>query len=711
MLGNGGLTTTDVPAMVANLEAVQQISAGYTHTCARNSSGYAFCWGRDASGELGNGPASAADVLVPELVPGIIGAVSISAGNAYTCAAAANGTLYCWGNGFSGKTGLGSAANVDSPREVAGISAVREVVAGHSHTCAITSANELYCWGRGSFGGLGVGDTSSSSTPKFVLATGSNVAHASLSSETTCALLHDGSQYCWGKNEFAQLGLGYAGTIEASPKLLSGKAVALVVGTKHGCSISEIGSFSSSQVTKCWGYASLGVLGRGRLTAPIPGLVDTLTEVASISVGSSHVCALTRADGDVYCWGSNVAQQLGVSAGGGVHPVPLLVTGMPAAAGVTAGVRHSCAWLAEGNAYCWGEGSHGRLGYGGVTSKPAPEQIPDIQVIGMAAGDFHTCSWNAGEAHCWGQGTEYALGNGGESNQNSPVQVTGLADVVRLDTKFISCAVVYNGSAFCWGKQMHGRLGTGSLLDALSPAQVSTLANAVTIAVGSLHACAVTAIGATYCWGSNSFGELGVGSTTEYAEPQLVFGLSNVTQVSAGDSVTCASTRFGESYCWGSNHQSALGVCVGRSTQVPHAIELSASTFLTSTQASVSCAVAENESAYCWGRWESGMLGRAELGTQSSGVLAISNDQYFHDAICPSVSPGATAVATASAMASPSSFSTSSATPSMSSVPTHTPSHPPPADRSQQPSHPLLHLPHRQHLPHPCHLPPSHPGA
>ena len=331
-LGQGSTSTSSTPVQVVGLTGVEQVSPGYYHTCARNSTGYVFCWGQDSNGALGNGPASTADVLVPEMVPGITGAVSISAGYKNTCAAVSNGTLYCWGYGYAAKTGLGSIADVDSPREVVGIPAVREVETGYSFTCAVTTADDLYCWGQGDYGDLGMGSTASKYTPQQVTSL-SNVAHV-ITAGCTCALLHNGSKYCWGKNDYAQPGLGYAGATETSPMQLPGTALALGVGTSYGCSL------STSHVTECWGYASNGVLGRGRLSDPIPGLVDSLTDVANISAGRSHMCALTRAAGDVYCWGLNSFSQLGFVTGSPMNPVAL----------------DSSASACDGHASCCGRG-------------------------------------------------------------------------------------------------------------------------------------------------------------------------------------------------------------------------------------------------------------------------------------------------------------------------------------------------------------------
>src|SRR5262250_2684136 len=99
------------------------ISAGMSHTCGLTSGGVPYCWGRNGSGELGNG--STTSSLVPVGVAGRLALAGISSGRdglsvspfAHTCGWTAQGAAYCWGDNRTGE--LGDATEISSAVPVA----------------------------------------------------------------------------------------------------------------------------------------------------------------------------------------------------------------------------------------------------------------------------------------------------------------------------------------------------------------------------------------------------------------------------------------------------------------------------------------------------------------------------------------------------------------------------------------------------------------
>ncbi|WCL51162.1 RCC1 domain-containing protein [Leptospira sp. GIMC2001] len=110
-----GLIGGDVPIG----ETAVQITAGFSHTCALLSTGNVRCWGSGANGKLGYNSISniadgvsgitiqsAGDVPIGEAVR------EISAGASHTCALLASGSVRCWGAGANGKLGYNSIADL-----------------------------------------------------------------------------------------------------------------------------------------------------------------------------------------------------------------------------------------------------------------------------------------------------------------------------------------------------------------------------------------------------------------------------------------------------------------------------------------------------------------------------------------------------------------------------------------------------------------------
>lgn len=131
------------------------LSAGSEHTCAVTADGGGLCWGRNTSGQLGDGSTQfrTAPVAVTRLGSGLS---AIAAGNAHTCALANGGGVNCWGLNASGQVGDGSTTTRLSEVAVDGLRDV-DLAAGFRHTCATTTAGAVKCWGANDSGQLGDG--------------------------------------------------------------------------------------------------------------------------------------------------------------------------------------------------------------------------------------------------------------------------------------------------------------------------------------------------------------------------------------------------------------------------------------------------------------------------------------------------------------------------------------------------------------------------
>src|SRR5262249_11697559 len=139
--------------------------------CARRSVGRIACWGDDGYGELGdNGTmkrAFALDVLATSSST-LINVDAVTAGHDH--ARARIGTnVFCWGRNDTGQLGDGSTMNRPFPVQ-SGVSGVGDVIAGAFFTCARIS-DSLHCWGKNDSGQIGDGTTMNRPNPVQVLAT------------------------------------------------------------------------------------------------------------------------------------------------------------------------------------------------------------------------------------------------------------------------------------------------------------------------------------------------------------------------------------------------------------------------------------------------------------------------------------------------------------------------------------------------------------
>ncbi len=350
----------------------------------------------------------------------------------------------------------------------------------------------------------------------------------------------------WGTNYWGQLGDGNQEVLSQSTPVTvsstwSGRTVEMLDGgVDHTCATVD------GQVY-CWGYNQWGQLGDGTTTTRFtPTPVDTsgvlggrqVTDLAigrsMGSAGAAHTCVV--ADGAVYCWGENASGRLGDGTERDrISPVAVGTSGAlngVTVAAVAAGVEHTCV-VADGEPYCWGDNFYGQLGWGfpefglpdedrQASSVPVSlderGDLPDgAPVTAIAASEHSTCVIADGSVYCWGDVT---MPDGTSRISSAPVALDpdgALADatVTQIAAGPSHTCVVADGAAYCWGGNQFGQLGDGSEDSRGFPVAVDTsgvLANkeVTDIAAGLMHTCAI-ADGAPYCWGYNGNGQLGDG--------------------------------------------------------------------------------------------------------------------------------------------------------------------------------------------------------
>jgi alpha-tubulin suppressor-like RCC1 family protein len=172
-LGNGTTVGSAVPVPVTGLSGVADVAAGGSasealHTCAVLADGTGTCWGSNQQGQLGNATTSDGE-LEPVSVVGLEGASVVTAGDNHTCAVVASRAVSCWGRNVSGQLGNGTTGGSSTPVWVLGLEGATVVTAGDYHTCAIAAGGAVSCWGSNASGQLGDGTTTNSPTPVAVV--------------------------------------------------------------------------------------------------------------------------------------------------------------------------------------------------------------------------------------------------------------------------------------------------------------------------------------------------------------------------------------------------------------------------------------------------------------------------------------------------------------------------------------------------------------
>jgi alpha-tubulin suppressor-like RCC1 family protein len=339
------------PTSLERVPAAQELGwiegGSVASSCVLAEDGRVVCWGRDDSGQVGDGP-DRDGVMDPTYVVGLESVVDVSSRGFHACAATANGQVFCWGLNNDGQLGDGGEENASAPVEVLDLTNTVEVVVGLFFSCARSATGTVYCWGKNDQGQIGDGTAIKRNRPVAVQGLG-RVERLSLADNMACALKADGRVACWGANR-GNLFLPRGVTHSLTPVLIDGlEGVAqLSVGGDHACAVGGDGR------TTCWGEPFNGfgpALGGSGVDdfEPIAGL--PLAE--KVCNGVKHSCALL-ADGRVKCWGSNLTGQCGVEVGDTVTPDGDPIANLAGVTDFTCGDYTTCALLEDGNIQCWG---------------------------------------------------------------------------------------------------------------------------------------------------------------------------------------------------------------------------------------------------------------------------------------------------------------------------------------------------------------------
>jgi alpha-tubulin suppressor-like RCC1 family protein len=165
--GRRSPTSTPTAIVIANPPAWRAVATGRDHDCALTVNGAVYCWGANDAGQVGDGTTENRTLPVPVLMPAGVTVSSIVVGMKHSCAFSFGHAMYCWGANASGQLGDGTTTNRVQPTLVKfppGPFAVTQISAGDDQTCAVAKP-VIYCWGGNAQGQLGDGTTINRTVP------------------------------------------------------------------------------------------------------------------------------------------------------------------------------------------------------------------------------------------------------------------------------------------------------------------------------------------------------------------------------------------------------------------------------------------------------------------------------------------------------------------------------------------------------------------
>jgi alpha-tubulin suppressor-like RCC1 family protein len=266
--------------------------------------------------------------------------------------------------------GVGQSTSRTNPAQVVGGNLYQSISAGYNHTCGVTNGGQLFCWGANSSGQLGTGNFTAALSPIAVTGVAGLVfVQVAAGGFQTCARTNTGALYCWGNNDYGQMGDGST-TVRPTPILVNvgGPISSVSAGVFHTCALRTTGA------AFCWGFGGLGELGDGNFqNRSVPTAVAGGFSFATLVSGRQATCGITTA-GSAMCWGGieNITGT-GTSVNRSLPTVPVSGSNFTA---IAPNMNFVCGVATGGAGRCWGVNTLGELGIGvsGVVLAPAPVQ-------------------------------------------------------------------------------------------------------------------------------------------------------------------------------------------------------------------------------------------------------------------------------------------------------------------------------------------------
>lgn len=223
--------------------------------------------------------------------------------------------LWFWGaNSWSEPKG-------ESPSAVLTLARKRicQISVGVEHAMALSEGGRVFCWGKNDFGQLGTGDEENRALPVYTeLPYETYIGQVACGGRFTLAMTKRGELWSWGRFQASNFPRKFEDTwcngyeAHGETGIKGQKLAKIAAGDMHMAVLTKEGKVFS------WGYNDYGQLGwglhgEGRVGQQKPNQVKGMIEaeeVADIDCGGAHTAAVTKSK-RVFAWGSNSNGQLG----------------------------------------------------------------------------------------------------------------------------------------------------------------------------------------------------------------------------------------------------------------------------------------------------------------------------------------------------------------------------------------------------------------
>ena len=550
----GGSFSNSSPISILGGKQFTTLVTGYESFAALDASGFAWTWGGNTYGELGNNTV-ATNYSSPISVIGGLAFSSITGeDNSGFHFIAIDNSSYAWAWGYNnrGQIGDGTLINRSSPVSVRG-SSWAKVFAVSTNSVGFDSNSNCYIWGG--TGGYNIDGSNISPITPYKTQCPFNPLKMFGSPYFYFAAMDTNSYvWVWGANTSSLFG-------GIMPSAISRPKYPAYRNQKYSTyQLSNINTFllpaggiilDSSSNTWLWGSNVNGQLGNNTTVASsVPlSLTNTFRQIFGRYANSNGSVIGLDFSSYAWAWGYNTTGCLGDNSTAN-RSIPTPVAGGKQWIKVITTADSSYGIDISSYVWAWGDNTYG-IGDGTITNRSSPVSVLggrlalDIDALYAYAGgntqtvimlDSNNYAWT------WGYNSQGQLGsNTANVYASTPVSVVGGRQFSKITAGCgFFTTLDMSSYAWAWGYNNIGQLGNVGTTNTSSPVSVVGGRQFIALAkvigtsfsgTSSLLMAALDSSSYAWAWGVNTGAWLGDGTTSNRSSPVSVIGGYNYSFV------------------------------------------------------------------------------------------------------------------------------------------------------------------------------------
>ncbi|MCO6466305.1 MAG: T9SS type A sorting domain-containing protein [Bradyrhizobiaceae bacterium] len=362
-------------------------------------------------------------------------------------------------------------------------SSAQQIVGSDRHASILCANGAVFSWGENRDGQLGDGTLVSPTTAVKTIV--SRVARLSVHGRGAVAVDDEGKVFAWGTVAQKNYGVPSWGWVETIPRQIP-FASDVRLATWNDFNIyyllTDMTLYASGANTK-------GQYGNGTTERQDTGSVKVLVD-SVIDVFCARATAFAaRIDGAILAWGSNQENQIDTTSKKyyTMPQVILRTPGIVSTCGTSGGNTNNSGSMrvvtVDGDVYVWGDNDKNQLGVSGQPRVALPTKLMlHRKVIAVSGGIDHTIVLlDDGSVWTWGDNFYGQLGNPSPTNTVEPTPAVGLSNIVAIGAgEYSSYAITRDGELYGWGDNTYRQLNLDTTPIQYTPVQLPVPCNLAT---------------------------------------------------------------------------------------------------------------------------------------------------------------------------------------------------------------------------------------